>query len=106
MTWDRVGDWAFVAFSATAILFVLLYLVLSPWWKREAGRNIMAMMATLAIIGAYGSYTMLTDRRPPAFYQIRFSLFFLMAVIVGWRVIIFIKEQIIVRKDRKEGQNA
>lgn len=101
--WELAGDIAFTVMGAAAIVFTVLYLFLTPWWRTPTGRNIMAMMSTLAIIGAWGSYILLTDtERPFAVYQIRFAMFSTLAIVIIWRIMIFIRVQLLTRRSDKE----
>lgn len=101
--WMAAGTYAFYAFALFALLFVLLYMVFSPWWRTEAGRNIMAVMGALAVIGVYASVLQLTANRPPMYAETRFALFAFLAVSVGWRVVLFIRAQLLSRC-RKKGR--
>lgn len=100
MTWDEAGTLAFYALTIVSILFVLTYHVLSPWWRTEAGRNIMAVMASLAAIGAWGSYVnLLADpRSAPLFYPTRFFLFSGLTLAIGWRIVILVRAQLARRR--------
>jgi hypothetical protein len=102
-SWELAGDIAFTIMGAAAVTFTVLYLLLTPWWRTPTGRNIMAMMSTLAIIGAWGSYILLTDMdRPFAVYQIRFAMFLVLAIVIIWRIVIFVRVQLLARQSRKE----
>lgn len=117
--WESVGDIAVNAFWILCLVFVTLYGVLSPWYRSQMGRNIMTLMAALAATGVYGIYANYLSRRtnpaayeaaiqaakkvyyPIGFWQIRFILFAMLAIAVGWRIVILVKYQILARRDTK-----
>lgn len=99
--WMTAGDYAFYVFSALALLFVMLYAIFSPWWLSETGRNIMAVMASLAIIGAYATTIRLMEHKPPLYAETRFALFALLAASVGKRIILFVRAQLLARRDKR-----
>lgn len=124
--WKMIGDIAINAFYLLCLVFVLLYATLSPWYRTQMGRNIMTLMAALAAIGIYGIYANYLSRKadpeayaaavkaaqavhyPLGFWQIRFFLFAVLAIAVGWRIMIFVKHQILARREtraKKEQQN-
>lgn len=98
MTWEVAGDVAFYALAFMAGLFVALYAVLSPWWRTEAGRNIMAVMGSLAVIGLWGSYLLAAGGRGVWFYPVRFFMFTGLALALAWRVVMFVRVQVIRRR--------
>jgi hypothetical protein len=87
-------------------MFVLLYTVLSPWWRTAVGRNIMAVMGSLALIGAWGSWVNFSHdpRATPAFWQIRFTLFTVLTLAIGWRVVMLVRVQSARRKKEHEDE--
>lgn len=117
--WAAAGDIAFNAFFFFTLLFVLLYATISPWWRTQMGRNIMTLMTALAATGVYGIYANYLSRKanpeayeaairaakavhyPLGFWQIRFVLFAVLAIAVGWRIMIFVKYQILTRRENK-----
>lgn len=117
--WADAGDLAVNAFSLFALLFVLLYATISPWYRTQMGRNIMTLMGALAATGLYSIYANWLSRRadpeafekavrasqevyyPLGFWQIRFILFATLAFAVLWRIIILVKAQILTRRDNK-----
>jgi hypothetical protein len=101
--WDVVGDYAFFGSAGAALLFVVLYAFLSPWWRTEAGRNIMAVMGTLAFAMVYFGWAIARGGIPEGFWPIRAMIFLGMFTSIMWRVILFIREQVMVKKMRKEG---
>lgn len=106
--WEVAGDWAYYWIALSAVTFIMLYLLLAPWWKTQTGRNIAAMMGVLAIIGVYGTIVNIIvkdDKTPPPFfYEIRFFLFVGLAATITWRIIIFVKFQILARLDNHKAK--
>ena len=106
MNWDLAGDIAFWAATVATMLFSLLYLVFAPWWKSVAGRNIMAVMGSVALAFAYFSWAIALGHVPPGFWPMRALLFTGIALAVTWRIVIFIRHQIIrSRLAEKERSN-
>lgn len=95
MSWYRLGDITFWVASGAMILFALLYLVFAPWWKSRAGRNIMAVMGSMAVTFAYFDWVIAIKRIPQGFMPTRALLFFAIALAAGWRTVIFIRFHII-----------
>lgn len=95
MNWDLAGDIAFWAATVATVTFSLLYLVFAPWWKSVAGRNIMAVMGSVALAFGYFSWAIALGHVPPGFWPMRALLFMGIALAVMWRIVIFIRHQII-----------
>lgn len=103
MNWNTAGDVAFYAVAGISVLFVVLYTVLSPWWKTATGRNIMFLMSMIAAITGYFAWAINQDGElPHGFYPVRFGLFAGLATAIGWRVVIFVRAQVLARRS-KEG---
>ncbi|MDK1473590.1 hypothetical protein QNO07_09180 [Streptomyces sp. 549] len=49
--WMNVS--ASTALALSALVFVVVYHVLAPWWRSAAGRHLMAVAVTLGLLGAY-----------------------------------------------------
>jgi drug/metabolite transporter (DMT)-like permease len=98
MGWKLYGDLAFYACTAVALLFALMYLVFAPWWKTPTGRNIMAVMGSMALALGYFAWAIAVKRVPPGFFPIRAILFTGIALAIGWRVWMLIKAQFLQRK--------
>jgi hypothetical protein len=104
--WHVYGDWALLAVAASAAVFVLLYLFLSPWWQRQEGRNIMAVMGGLALAAVYFAWVVQRGSVPQGFWPARALLFTVLFLGISWRVVIFIRAQLLVRSDRKEREDS
>jgi len=108
--WYDVGNWGFYATAAVSLLFTVMYCLLSPFWRTETGRNIAALMAVIAAITTWSSATLWTSEptnipagdRPITFYQVRAILMWALAAVIFWRVVIFIRVQLLARRERKE----
>jgi hypothetical protein len=105
VSWKEAGDLAFYAATAATVLFALLYLVTASWWKTLAGRNIMAVMGSMALSFAYFTWAIATGGIPSGFHPMRALLFASVAISVGWRVWILVRIHIIPGlRDRKRGE--
>lgn len=100
--WRDAGTYMFYGLTGVSVLFVLMYLVLSPWWKTETGRNIMAVMGSLASTLAYFTVAVWMGHTPFAFYQARFFLFLVLALAIGWRVVLFVRAQLLNRSNKEK----
>ena len=95
MGWKEFGDWAFLACAVVAVLFAVLYLFSAPWWTTPTGRNIMALMGSVALAFTYFAWVIQIGGVPYGFYPIRAMLFVGIATSIGWRVAILVKSHII-----------
>jgi hypothetical protein len=91
MSWKDIGDWAFYAATAITITFALLYGFLAPWWETVAGRNIIAVMGSVALAFGYFSWAISVGGIPPGFDMTRALLFIGIGAAIGWRTVIFIR---------------
>jgi hypothetical protein len=83
-------------------LFVLLYGMAAPWWRSLAGRNIMAVMGTVAVAFGYFAWVIFQGGVPGYFFPVRFFLFLGIFLSIGWRVLILVRRQIFdVLRERK-----
>lgn len=97
MSWKVYGDWAFYACAGIAVTFVVMYLFGAPWWTTTTGRNIMAVMGSMALALGYFAWVIVAGGVPPGFYPVRAILFTGIALSIGWRVWLLIKNQILQR---------
>jgi hypothetical protein len=106
LSWDLIGDVAFFVATASTIIFALLYVLLAPWWKTSAGRNIMAVMGTMALAFGYFTWSILVGGARHSYMPMRALIFLAIASSVTWRTVIFVKHHIIRSlADRKESRN-
>lgn len=100
--WLQAGECAFYAFTTATVLFMILYGTLSPWWRTPTGRNIMTLMSSLGVAGVYFSWAYERGGPlPEGFYPVRFVIFFALFLAVSWRVVLFTREQILVRRENR-----
>lgn len=107
MTWKTFGDVAFYAGTVVTILFALLYLLFAPWWTTTTGRNIMAVMGSVALAFGYFTWVIAKGGLPAGFYPMRAAIFSFIALAIGWRVVILIRHQVVPvlrRMRRGEGE--
>lgn len=92
--WREFGDWAFFACAFITVLFAVLYLFLAPWWQTVTGRNIMSVMGSIAVAFAYFAWVIHLGGVPGYFWPMRAILFSGIALAIGWRIVIFIREHL------------
>jgi hypothetical protein len=95
MSWHTYGDFAFYACAMVSVLFSLLYFTFAPWRSTSAGRNIMAVMGSLAVALAYFGWVIASGGVPDGFYPMRALLFTSITAAIGWRLVIFIRHHVI-----------
>jgi hypothetical protein len=95
VTWDLLGNIGFYGTTAVTILFSLLYLIFAPWWKTVTGRNIMAVMGSMALAFGYFAWVISIGHVPPGFLPMRAFIFWFIGASIGWRTVIFIRSHII-----------
>jgi hypothetical protein len=80
-------------------------MVFAPWWRTATGRNVMAVMGSMAAAFSYFSWAIAIGGIPPGFDAMRALLFLGIALAVGWRTLIFINHHIrpALRRNPKEG---
>src|SRR6476659_8030693 len=77
-----------------AIIFVILFAYLTDWWRTPIGRNVMSLMAILAIALSFTAlYKIITIPLWISLLEV-----FLLAQVIWWRIAIFLKEQIAYRQ--------
>lgn len=93
-----VGDWAYWLCLIGANFFVIAYALLAKWWKKQMGRNLFFFMLVLALVLDHALiYRLVGEYRGRVF--VRAFLNVSAAVVVWWRVVLFIRVQILKRKD-------
>lgn len=95
MSWESYGNFAFYVCATVTMLFALLYLVSAPWWETVGGRNIMAVMGSVALAFVYFAWAISAGGIPAGFHQTRAILFTGIALSIGWRVVILIRYHIL-----------
>lgn len=98
MTWKEYGDLVYYGCAIVAGLFVLIYLTIAPWWKTLTGRNIMAVMGSMAATLIYFAFAIRNKGVSPGYYPVRALLFTAMFLSVGWRIAILVKAQLFSRR--------
>lgn len=96
-----VANALIVATCAGAIVFCVLYAVLAPWRRSAMGRNVMALMAIIALFLVLATMHM---RWPHLFDHqqwIRPVMWALICGIVWWRVALLIHTQVLKRRDER-----
>lgn len=83
-----VGNGLVVLTTVLAWLFVVLYHLSSPWWRSEAGRNLMSMMAVIAAVLSLSAVRIVigADSDTPWFIWLRVLTFAATPLVIGWRV--------------------
>jgi hypothetical protein len=102
LSWKQYGDFAFYACTVATVAFVIAYLVLAPWYRTTTGRNIMAVMGSVALAFVYFTVAIQQGGVPFGFYPIRALLFTFIFLSVGWRVIILVRAQVAARNREEQ----
>jgi len=98
MSWKDYGDFAFYTTAVVTVAFALLYLVFAPWSRSATGRNIMAVMGSMALGFSYFAWVIYNGGVPAYFYPIRAVIFTFLALSIAWRVWMLLRVQILDRK--------
>jgi hypothetical protein len=103
--WDQVALWGYYAADIGATLFVLLYWSLAPWWRTPFGRHLFVFMLAIALVLNHGLVARVweTYARSQYFNIVRAFLFWSVAAVIIWRVVILVVVQI-TRRRRGESQ--
>jgi hypothetical protein len=108
---DLPPTWRCVAYAMVVICalgcwwFVARYTSLYKWWRNEIGAHLVVISAALGLLTTYYAVVSVYPELP-ARSQIRFVLFALLVAAVVWRVIIFERVALQVRRDRAEREAA
>lgn len=83
-----VGNGLAVLTTLLAWLFVILYHVASPWWRSEAGRNLMSMMFVIAAVLSLSTVRIVAGAGADTgwFVWLRTLVFAAVPVVIGWRL--------------------
>lgn len=95
MNWQTYGDWAFYITAVISVLFAVLYLLLAPWWRSTTGRNVMAVMGTLAVAFTYFAWVISKGGVPQGFYPMRAFIFTCLGLSIGWRLVMFVRHHLV-----------
>jgi hypothetical protein len=95
MSWQSYGDLAFYALAGVTVVFSFAYLFLAPWYRTATGRNIMAVMGSLAAALAYFAWVIANKGVPAGFYPARALLFTALFAAVAWRLWLFVRHQLL-----------
>lgn len=107
MNWVTLGNVAFYGTTFVTLLFALIYLVSAPWWKTVTGRNIMAVMGSMAVAFGYFTWVIWIGHVPPGFMPMRAMIFLAIGSSILWRTVIFVRFHIIrsLQTEEKEQGN-
>jgi hypothetical protein len=97
-----VGNVLLAASGLFATAFVVLYSVTARWWRSPMGRNVMSLMF---VIGAVLDLSVIRIFVPGSvdllwFNILRLVVFAFVPVVLGWRLWLLIKVQVLRRRDR------
>lgn len=102
---QELGDLLAHVAGAMALLFVVVYGSLAPWWRSPIGRNMMAMgvahLIVFSLINANLIFGVTWAARP----IVRTLTFGTLAAIFAWRTLIFLREQLKARRIEREAPN-
>lgn len=101
------GDFLAVLSALIATAFVVLYWATARWWRSEMGRNVMALMGSLALLLDLTAVRAFTQAVPAPhadwFLWVRLGVFAFIPVAIGWRLWILVRLQILDPEDRERG---
>lgn len=80
--------------------FIIRYWMTNRWWRNDFGRHLMSMSAALGALGAF-SLLVLVWPDLPARGLVRMVLFFLLALTVVWRIVVFERYELAKRRERR-----
>lgn len=82
-----IGNTLVVLTTALAWLFVVLYHLAAPWWRSEAGRNLMSMMGVIAAVLSLSTVRIVAGAGidAPWFIWLRTAVFAATPVVIAWR---------------------
>ncbi len=107
MSWKEYGDFAYFIATAVTVIFAFMYFTFVPWWKTVGGRNIMAVMGSVALTFGYFAWAIWQGKVPVGYHPVRAVLFTFVALSIGWRVSILVRYHILasLRRNPKEGSD-
>lgn len=88
------------AMEATA--FVIVYALTAPWWRSEFGRNVQALMFAIALVLDLSVVRIFVPGSVDLawFNILRLVVFALVPVVLGMRLWLLVKVQVLRRRDR------
>jgi hypothetical protein len=97
-----IGSASFFIAAIVATVFIVLYPLLAPFYRSEAGWHIFSFMVVVALLLDHGSATLIFGQYPGREW-VRGIGFPLLAIVLTWRVLILIRVQLLRRKMLKAG---
>lgn len=96
MNIEAIADVLVVASAFLAAMFVILYHVLTPWWKTSVGRNLQVFMALTAILLIMSTVRIFGDASLDAgwFAWMRLSILAGFPLAIGQRIWLLLRFQI------------
>lgn len=82
-----VGNGLLILTTVLAWLFVVMYHLSAPWWRSEAGRNLMSMMAVIAAVLSLSAVRIAAGAGVDEgwFVWLRTGVFAGTPFVIGWR---------------------
>lgn len=84
---DRLGDWLLVSGFVAALTFVAGYMRVR-WASTEAGRNVMALMAVIALLLGLAAARIVFGINYPGREWIRLGSVILLNIALWWRTVL------------------
>jgi len=88
--------------SLGCVVFIVRYWMTNRWWKNDFGRHLMSMSASLGLLGIFSLLVWVWPSMP-ARGLTRMVLFTLLASAVVWRVVVFERYHLAMRRERRSG---
>lgn len=95
--WTTFGDWGLWASLGFVALFVVMYAFVSGWWRHEMGRHVMIFMAVALLNLSIRSMRLVLGEHD-WWYPIRGVSLWLLAAVLGWRVLLLVRRQLFNRR--------
>lgn len=99
-----ISDVLLISSALLANLFVVLYHLLTPWWRTDVGRNLQVFMIITAALLDLSAIRLAGDASLDTgwFVWIRLGVFACLPVVIGWRIWILIRLQYQARKEKAD----
>jgi hypothetical protein len=90
---QAIGNALIIASAVLALAFVVLYAAAAGWWRSEGGRNVMALMGSIAAVLALATVKILVGDAW-WFVWLRLAVFAAVPAALGWRLSMLWRAQV------------
>lgn len=105
--WDEAAKFGYYTADAGATVFILIYMLLAKWWKTPMGRHLFSFMLVIALVLNHGLVAISWDayRASIWFNIVRAGLYWAVAAVIIWRVVILVHVQLQKRRGDGAGKS-